>query len=271
MFSIGEFSRVTSIPVKTLRFYHERGLLIPAAIDPDSGYRYYDTRNVDHARVVKSLRELDFSLDEIGSILADYEEEGGLLSHFVKRRAAVQTELSRQREIAKKLDLILRLEREGREDMANTDDEITEKTVPPVTVAGIRTKGRYSDMGPIFGRLGKKVGRYIAGKAMCLYYDCEYREQDADFEPCFPVREPIEREGVECHELPEIGCLTFVHRGPYEELGRSYERVLAYAKGHGYNLLTPSREVYLKGPGMIFRGNPKNYMTEIQMPFEAGA
>ena len=40
MFSIGEFSKITSLPVKTLRFYHEKGLLVPARIEPETGYRY---------------------------------------------------------------------------------------------------------------------------------------------------------------------------------------------------------------------------------------
>jgi DNA-binding transcriptional MerR regulator len=39
---IGEFSLVTSVSIKALRLYHEKGLLIPAEIDPSSGYRYYD-------------------------------------------------------------------------------------------------------------------------------------------------------------------------------------------------------------------------------------
>ena len=43
---------------------------------------------------------------------------------------------------------------------------------------------------------------------------------------------------------------------------------MAYLKQKGYKATAPSREIYLKGPGMIFRGNPKNYLTEIQMVVE---
>lgn len=59
--------------------------------------------------------------------------------------------------------------------------------------------------------------------------------------------------------------MTLLHKGPYEELGRAYERLLKYAKEKGYEFASPCREVYLKGPGMIFKGNPQNYLTEIQM------
>ena len=45
--------------------------------------------------------------------------------------------------------------------------------------------------------------------------------------------------------------------GPYDQLGRSYEKLLAHEKDHDYDVVLPTREVYIKGPGMIFKGNPK--------------
>ena len=66
-------------------------------------------------------------------------------------------------------------------------------------------------------------------------------------------------------ELPGGKCVALLHRGPWDELGRSYTKILDYVKEKGYETLLPSREVYLKGPGMIFRGNPRKYLTEIQI------
>jgi effector-binding domain-containing protein len=59
--------------------------------------------------------------------------------------------------------------------------------------------------------------------------------------------------------------VSLLHKGPYQELGRSYAKILQYVKSHGCELEVPCREVYLKGPGMIFTGNPQKYLTEIQM------
>jgi len=53
MYSIGEFSRISGFSVKALRLYHEKGLLVPSVIDDDSGYRYYDRKNVEKARIIK--------------------------------------------------------------------------------------------------------------------------------------------------------------------------------------------------------------------------
>lgn len=102
-----------------------------------------------------------------------------------------------------------------------------------------------------------------------MFYDGEYREEDAEFEPCFSLRKSVQVEGLHIRTLDEGMCLSLIHRGPYRELGRSYEKLLQYASEQGCKLLLPSRDVYLKGPGMIFQGNPKKYLTEIQIPIEA--
>jgi effector-binding domain-containing protein len=130
-------------------------------------------------------------------------------------------------------------------------------------------KGKYSDCGAIFSRLGKAMGRHICGKPLCLYYDGEYREGDADFEPCFPIRKEVTADGISIRTLPAGRYLTLLHRGPYDQLGRSYARILQQADERKQKTSLPTREVYVKGPGMIFKGNPRNYLTEIQLPLPA--
>jgi len=99
-----------------------------------------------------------------------------------------------------------------------------EKTLAPLLIAGIRMKGKYPEIGAGFARLGKAVGRHVCGKPLCLYYDGEYREDDANFEPCFPIRKEVAVDGVTVRTLPGGHGLTLMHRGPYDQLGRSYER-----------------------------------------------
>jgi effector-binding domain-containing protein len=64
--------------------------------------------------------------------------------------------------------------------------------------------------------------------------------------------------------------MTLLHKGPYEQLGHSYAVILEHVKRSGFEVEIPTREVYLKGPGMIFKGNPRNYLTEIQIPIKDG-
>jgi effector-binding domain-containing protein len=218
--------------------------------------------------VIVTLREMDFSLDEIREIFTDCEEDGDLLAHLELKRASLEKRLGRLQSIVPQIDAIIRTEFAMREisPRSSTSFEIEEKELEPLTVAGIRRKCSYSDMGFAFAVLSKRVGRYIAGNPLCLYYDGEFRETDADIEACIPVPKNFESDDVLVRELPAVYAVTLIHRGPYEELGRSYERLFKYVRDRGYAIELPSREVYLKGPGMIFRGNPKKYLTEIQLP-----
>ena len=69
LLSIGDFSRMTHLSVKALRHYHDMGVLVPAAIDPFSGYRSYDTGQVPTAQVIRRLRDLNMPLDQIRAVL----------------------------------------------------------------------------------------------------------------------------------------------------------------------------------------------------------
>lgn len=268
MFSIGEFSKLTQLSVKTLRFYHEEGLLVPV-VDPDTGYRYYDERHIETARAIVYLRALEFPLSEIKELLR-CESEDDLLTILQRQQSAVHERIKQLRKAAKSLEQFISEEREART-MAQNVDSIQEKTLANLLVGGIRVKGRYSDCGRLFGRLGRTLGRAIGGSPMLLHYDTEYREDDADYEACLPLRREPKAEGVAIRELPGGRCVSLVHRGPYDQLGRAYAKVFQYIKEKKYQPVTPTREVYLKGPGMIFKGNPKNYLTEIQVLIEQEA
>ena len=148
--------------------------------------------------------------------------------------------------------------------------EVGEKNLTDIQVAGLRWKGRYAETGKAFRQLGKLAGRHISGKPMNLYYDADYKEEDADIETCFPVRNMESSGALSVHVLPGGRCVSLVHKGHYENLGRSYAKIMAHIAMRGYKSLLPSREIYLKGPGLIFRGNPKNYLTEIQIMISEG-
>jgi effector-binding domain-containing protein len=59
-----------------------------------------------------------------------------------------------------------------------------------------------------------------------------------------------------------------VHRGGYDSIDRTYEKVFRYLDERGWTARVPTREVYWKGPGMILRGNPDRYVTEVQVLYD---
>jgi DNA-binding transcriptional MerR regulator len=270
MFSIGEFSTISGITVRTLRFYHELGLLVPAAIDPRTNYRTYDERNLETAKVIAALRSLEFPLEQIREILAECRDDKDALGQLERQQKMLTGKVRHYQTVLDTINQLIEKERRVRDEgkMAKTAPIIQERDVESMLVAGIRMKGFYSDCGKGFATLGKTLGRQIAGRPLCLFYDGEYREGDANFEPCMPINKLISSNGITVHELPAVRCVTLTHHGPYDDLKSSYAKVLKYVNEHGYKASLPSREVYLKGPGMIFRGNPKKYVTEIQIPVE---
>jgi DNA-binding transcriptional MerR regulator len=89
---IGRFSRQTGLSVKALRHYDELGLLRPAAVDPDTGYRLYATGQVERAEAIRLLRRLEVPLDDIATLLASGDPatvRSVLLDH--QRRTALRS------------------------------------------------------------------------------------------------------------------------------------------------------------------------------------
>ena len=268
MFTIGEFSKITGLTVKTLRFYHEQGLLTPSCVDEQTGYRYYSDAKIETARVITYLRGLDFSLDQIADILRREPDDAELIELLRRQQATINERIRRLKKTAATLYQFIREELEVITNMTPASLEVQEKSVDPMLIAGVRTRGKYAECGRGFSKLGRSCGRHVCGMCFLLHYDMEYREDDADFEACMPIRKAIVADGIDVRELPGGRCVSLMHKGPYDTLGRSYAKILRYAKDRDYQLAIPTREVYLKGPGMIFRGNPKNYLTEIQMLIE---
>lgn len=261
-YSIGEFSRLTRNTVKALRLYHEKGLLVPDFVDPESGYRYYSKGQVQEARVIRTLKEMGFSLGEIKETLEQCDEDGELVERLEAKRRELEVKIGAFRRAVVEIEYLMGLDA-MRAIAVEEGFEVEEKQVPDMLVAGVRMTGQYVDVGKGFGTLFRHAGRSLVGKPMCLYYDGEYKEDDADFEAVVEVKAPIANDAVSCHVLPGGRAFSVMHKGPYERLSESYERLMDALKREGVTFATPTREIYHKGPGMLLKGNPEKYLTEI--------
>lgn len=265
MYSIGEFSLITSLTVKALRHYHEKGVLIPSSINSDTGYRYYSAKDFDRAKVILVLKSMHFSLEEIELFLSEMAEDKDLLTVLEEKKAAIQEDIKKLKNVTSAIDSILYKERETNR-MTKVTHEVEIKTIPEQLVVATRWKGEYSETGKAMGKIYRAAGRQAAGPALNLCYDGEHREI-ADMESCLPLKKSVKTK-LECKVLSEQRCVSLVHKGPYENLGESYKAVFDYMKEQGLTMLLPTREIYIKGPGMIFTGNPEEYLTEILIPIE---
>src|SRR4051794_10380421 len=127
--TIGNFSQITHLSVKTLRRHHETGLLEPDAVDPYTGYRYYSTAQVPVAQVIRRFRDLGMPVREIGAVFAtdDPDARSTLIAGHL---ACLEEQLDQTRSAVTSLRRLLR--------PAAPPIEVELRTVPPVTVAAIR-------------------------------------------------------------------------------------------------------------------------------------
>lgn len=265
-FKIGDFSLVARLTVKTLRYYDEVGILKPARTDPDTGYRWYDGTSLERAAVVKKLRELDFSIGEIADLVREARDDADLDGALRSKARDLDDKIERYTRLRTEIMLALAATRQqaargGREDPAVVD-------VPEVRAATIRYAGKYDEVGPRFGLLFRIYGRHADGPPFMLYHDAEYMEEGADLEACLPLKpgaaaRPDVKAGTGIRTIPAVRALEVTHTGPYEEIGNAYQRAFDWTQARGLEAVPPCREVYLKGPGMILRGDPKKYVTRL--------
>ncbi|PAQ14167.1 MerR family transcriptional regulator [Bacillus sp. FJAT-42315] len=71
MYSIGQFSKICGVPVKTIRYYSDLHLLTPSYIDPETNYRYYDHDKIQVMKKIKLLKSCQFTLMEIKEFVAE--------------------------------------------------------------------------------------------------------------------------------------------------------------------------------------------------------
>jgi effector-binding domain-containing protein len=266
MFKIGEFSKLSHVTTKTLRYYDEIGLLKPAEVDRWTGYRYYSAGQLARLNRILALKDLGLALDEIAHLL-----QGNLPAEQIRGILRLK-QVEIQRRVADEQARLARVEarlRQIEQEAKMSTPEVALKKVPAQTVASIRTVApNYAHIGQLFGEafgyLGQR-GITPVGPPMGIYHDEEFREQDVDIEVAVPVAAKVaESERVKQRELPAGEMACAVHTGSYETIGGSYGQLMAWVEANGYRPAGPVREVYLRGPES--GGDPSTYVTEIQLP-----
>src|SRR6201991_3741860 len=88
--SVGRFATMTHLSVKTLRHYHQVGLLEPAEVDPHTGYRYYALEQLPTAQLIRRLRDLCMPVADVRAVIAagGTSERDSLLAAHIDRLEA---------------------------------------------------------------------------------------------------------------------------------------------------------------------------------------
>jgi DNA-binding transcriptional MerR regulator len=266
MIKIGHLSRISRVPVKTLRYYDEMGLLKPVEVDRFTGYRYYSFDQLRRLNRILALKDLGFSLEQISKLLSQdlpvAELRGLLRMKQEELHQRLQDELARLERVEARLK---QLEQE----IVMPDYDVVLKKVDPILVAGVR------DIIPTYpeqGHLWEKLETYLVqqkvtpnGACFTIYYT---DEPEIDAEVCEPLSDRIPAsEPVQVHQLPPIETMAcVVHHGPFITLNEAYIALLKWIDGNGYRITGPAREIYLEPPATPGSQTDPSTVSEIQFP-----
>ena len=262
LYKISEFSRITRLTAKALRYYEQEGILKPSARDVNN-YRLYNENDYGKARMIALLREFGFSIMEIKDVLEICEDSEDLACVMKEKIDFIQENIKKEKSLIRNLSKKISEKEKGGK--ANMKYEIEVKEIPKVKVASIRYRGEYGDVGKYMGTLYKEIKNDADGVPFQCYFDAEYKES-ADMELCVPIKKVFEARQTVIKELPAIQAISTIHTGSYDRIGEAYKALMDYAKKNNIQCGLPSREIYLKGPGAIFKGNQDKYVTEILIP-----
>lgn len=263
MLKIGEFSKLSLLTVKALRFYEKEGLLVPAAVDNQSGYRFYETSQLETAAKIKAYRRLDLSIKEIKDIFS-----GGDIRAILAEKA---NELSLQKSVIDtRLSAIKYLLEEK-----NMKYQVTIKQIPKTIVyysekrlKNVADKLKFvPECGAEAKRLNPDLKCTVPEYEFCEYLDDEFKENDVLIRHNEAVESfGAENENIKFRELPETRVLSVFHKGAYENLGEAYAYIIKYAEENGYKVIGKARESYIDG--MWNKEKTEDWLTEIQLPIE---
>ena len=259
-YKIGEFSKITQLSIKTLRYYHEMNILVPSDIDEESGYRFYDEQSYERAKLIKLLREFDFAIKEIQEILDTYEDEDDIKAYLLEKNDLIQQKISHYKKLQEKI-----MDYQTYKEVKIMLNQVQKIKVEPMLIASMTYVGKYQDVGEYLGKLFKSVGMNVKGKPFSIYHDDDYKEDNATVEVCIPIKKEISYQNIDTKTIPGGEALSLLHVGPYDTLSDSYKVITDYLKENNIEQKYPTREHYIKGPGMLLKGNPNKYQTEIRI------
>lgn len=239
LIGIGAFARRVRLSPRQLRDYDELGLLAPAYVDPDSGYRYYHRRQARSAITIGLLRSLDVPLPEIHELLVA-EEVAPLLT---RQRERLEAELARGQETLRALDRLI-----GSDELLPYD--VVERDEPALSLTVVRGRCDAADLDAAASAL---IATLPDGPVVGLY------PLDLDGELEFFVGVP--GPGL---QLPAARVAATTHRGRFAELPLAYFALLAHAEERGHRPGGWVRERYLAAPPDVA---PDAALTEVLLPY----
>ncbi len=264
--SIGDFSRATHMTVKTLRHYHQIGLLEPADVDPHTGYRRYTADQIPTAQVIRRFRNLGMPLEEIQRVLSapDLAARNERIAAHLTR---LEEELGRTQWAITSLRDLLAPPAPG-----DVPARIELRSAPAVAVAAVTAVIDAADASAwVQGALGELYATMtaqnvaVSGSAGGIFTDDVFAQHHGQVIIFVPSSGPVRPTGrVTPEHIPAAELAVIEYQGPPSDVDRAYGTLAAYVARHALGVDGAIREYFLVSQRDT--GDSSQWRTEIGWP-----
>ncbi len=263
MLTVGEFSKICQVSIKTLHHYDRIGLLIPLKVDPASGYRYYGQQQVRQMLLIKRLKRYGFSLDDI-RLLLECKDDSVFFFKLCRQKETLELQKRDADLVLSELSANLRnFERTGDIMGYQKNYEITVVNTPDRIILASRQVMGVKDFGTYYSGLYERMAKdHLTpdGVRGAVYYDEEFHPESSDIELIVGIREKDKADKIMEGQL----CASTIHKGPYSSLSDAYGAIVTWIEENGYAWDGAPYEIYLKT--QFDHLTPEDWETEIFFP-----
>lgn len=269
MFKIGEFSKLTQVSIRMLRYYDEIGILKPAEIDRFSSYRLYSIEQIPKVNKIIFLRDLGFSIAEISTAINKWDDNF-IANELQQKQKEIMDIIEAERDKLSKIEIAME---DIKREKIHINYSVSIKNIPSYKVLSLRkvVSNYYSegDMWIEMYNFAKENNISISDNTFSIYHDTEYKEKDVDIELCAVVEKVAQDKGEFIYRHTEaipLMASTMVY-GDFKNIGKAYLSFANWLQDHNkYKMTGQSRQIVHRGPWN--EENPQNYLIEIQIELE---
>jgi DNA-binding transcriptional MerR regulator len=244
--SVGRFATMTHLSVKTLRHYHQVGLLEPAEVDPHTGYRYYALEQLPTAQLIRRLRDLRMPVAGVRAVLvaSSTGERDTLIAAHIDH---LEAELATTQAAVNSLRALLECP-PGRQQPVHRRAEssysalaITEDTVDPEEIDGWWRDGLYE-----LRAAADEHGMQVTGPAGGLYDECLFQHEPGEATVYIPVTTPRDLGRIKPLVIPAAEVVVATHHGHHADIDLAYAQLGSYVAEHDLAVGWQLREYYYR-------------------------
>jgi DNA-binding transcriptional MerR regulator len=273
VFKIGDFSRIARVSGRLLRYYDEIGLLKPAQLDRDSGYRYYSASQLPRLNRILVLKELGLSLEDIARVLDSNLSAAELRGMLMVRRSDAQRALTDEMERLRHIESrIAQIDAEGE---LSVDDVVMRSEPMQQLLSVRRIAPSFAAVRDLIRELSEALralkAKAMLGRLTAIAHAQEFELDRIDVEVGFVVDGDVGKEirltsgePLSVRELPAVERMaTCVRIGLPERAHLITGKIGVFLEANGYALAGPSREVFLQPPRL---DRMEESVVEMQFP-----